>query len=222
MERIVKDSTDSVMKYVARQTWTRWAFVTALTAVPVAAQLGLGNATSSIGGMAQGTARASIAQSAGGIAGPGAGVRPELNASSAISQNTVLTARIGSLVPATTTPAAAEAGFRSDSDFVTTLHAAHNLNIPFEDLKAQTTGKGAVSLNRAIRKLRPDLDSKDVKENETLAAHQSERDLQQSAQAGARDRVAQRVTSDDRLAALTNASVCGGPGAAKLQIRPPK
>lgn len=43
-------------------------------------------------------------------------------------------------------------GFHDDMEFMTALHAAHDLNIPFEQLKAETTGKKRVSLDAAVRK----------------------------------------------------------------------
>jgi len=78
---------------------------------------------------------------------------------------------------------------------------AHNLNIPFDQLKAQMTGSNSVSLGKAIKNLRPDLDGTAVKSNVTLAERQTERDVQQAAWAAKQDRFAARIASDTKLVA---------------------
>jgi hypothetical protein len=164
------------MNYMIKYTLTTCMMAAALTPMPVSAQLGLGRAAGSVGGTAHGTVGDTISQP--GMETPSSRTRGEAaDGSFSLTQNTALSSRISPLLPATTTLPAAAAGFHSGSDFVATLHAAHNLNIPFEQLKAQTTGKGSVSLGSAIQKLRPDLDSRGVKDNVTLAQHQSERDM---------------------------------------------
>jgi hypothetical protein len=187
--------------------------VIAFAALPASAQLGLGRATGSVTGAVQRTATGTVSQpgaiaGAGNVSGRVHGDTPE--GALGVTQNAALSTRITPLLPASTSLPAAAAGFHSDSDFIETVHAAHNLNIPFEDLKAKTTGKGSVSLDSAIRKTRPDLDSKTVKDNVTLAQHQSSRDIEQAASAGASDRVSTRVTSDQRLAARLNPMVPSG------------
>jgi hypothetical protein len=132
--------------------------------------------------------------------------------SAGVAQNAALSSRISPLLPGSTSLSAAAAGFHSDSDFVTTLHAAHNLGIPFDQVKARTTGKGSVSLDKAIRQLRPDLNGKSVKDSVALAQRQSNRDLLQAASetSETRDKVSTRVTSNDRLAARLNPLVPSG------------
>ncbi|HVY94628.1 MAG TPA: hypothetical protein VHA14_17825 [Bryobacteraceae bacterium] len=167
-------------------------------------QLGVvGGVTSSVGASAGGVA----GESAGVAGAPGAAVaRQNVFGSLNASQNAALSSQLAPLLPASSSVASssvasAAAGFHDDMEFMTALHAAHNLNIPFEQLKAETTGKHSMSLDAAVRKLRPDLDSKVVKENVALAGKQSERDIARASAAGRKDKVASRVTSDSRLAA---------------------
>ena len=180
------------------------------TAIPASAQLGLGRATGTVGGTVSGAVGGTVQTATSGPAVPAQNPAQNMEGSLRVTQNAALSTKIGPLLPSATTLPAAAAGFRSDSEFLATLHAAHNLNIPFEQLKEQTTGKGSVSLSAAIRKLRPDLDSKDLKDNLTLAQHQSERDMDQASSAATRDRVASHVTSNDRLAARLNPMVPSG------------
>ncbi len=186
----------------------------ALSALPAAAQLGLGRVTGSASAAVDSTTRATVSEP--GLSGPGVlpagrgGSGQDVFGSLGVAQNAALSSRIGPLVPATTTLPQAATGFQSDSEFIAALHAAHNLNVPFERMKAETTGKGSVSLEKAIKRLRPDLDSKAAKEHLTLAQRQSERDIQQAGTAGRKDHVSSRITSDDRLAAQLNPLVPSG------------
>jgi len=127
-----------------------------------------------------------------------------------VTHNAALATRIGPLLPGTTTLPAAAAGFRSDGEFIATLHAAHNLSIPFDRLKARTTGRDALSLGAAIQTLRPDPEGTSVRESVALAQRESERDIRQAASCATLDRVASRVASDDRLAARLNPLVPSG------------
>jgi len=103
-------------------------------------------------------------------------------------------------LPAEATPSGAAAGFRNQGQFVAAVHVAHNLGIPFDQLKAKVTGSDAVSLGKAIRELRPNLDDKAIKNNTKLADRQAERDLEQSESAGKPDRFAARIASNTALA----------------------
>ena len=52
----------------------------------------------------------------------------------------------------------AAAGFKNQGQFIAALHVAHNLNIPFADLKADMTGTNHDSLGQAIHALKPTAD----------------------------------------------------------------
>jgi hypothetical protein len=118
-----------------------------------------------------------------------------------VTHNAELPSRLQTLLPTGTTVAKAAAGFEDQGEFIAAVHVAHNLNIPFDQLKAQMTGNNSVSLGRAIKNLRTDLDGKSVKSNLTLAERQTERDIQQAESADKHDRFATRITSDTKLAA---------------------
>jgi hypothetical protein len=117
------------------------------------------------------------------------------------THNVELSSRLQTLLPSGTTVAKAAAGFEDQGEFIAAVHVAHNLNIPFDQLKTQMTGSHSVSLGKAIQNLRPDLDGKAVKGNVTLAERQTERDVQHAESAGKHDRFATRIASDTKLAA---------------------
>jgi hypothetical protein len=77
-----------------------------------------------------------------------------------LSQNTKLAANLEKLLPTGTTAQEACGGFKSLGGCVSAVHVAHNLGIPFADLKPKVTGSAALSLGKAIHALRPDADAK--------------------------------------------------------------
>jgi len=121
-----------------------------------------------------------------------------------ITDNAALSSRVQTLLPGGETISNAAAGFENQGQFIAAAHAAHNLNIPFDQLKAQMTGTSQNSLGKAIQKLRPDLDGKDVKENVKLAGQQSSRDIAQASSKG-KDRVGTSIASDSKLSARLTA-----------------
>jgi hypothetical protein len=54
----------------------------------------------------------------------------------------------------------AATGFHNEGQFIAALHVAHNLNIPFAQLKAEMTGSDHDSLGQAIHDLRPNANAK--------------------------------------------------------------
>jgi hypothetical protein len=77
-----------------------------------------------------------------------------------LAQNTKLSSKLGTLLPAGTDLQEAAAGFKNLGEFVAATHVSHNLGIPFEDLKAKMTGSDPVSLGKAIKELKPEVDAK--------------------------------------------------------------
>src|SRR5260370_27662871 len=67
-----------------------------------------------------------------------------------LTQNTQLSSKLSSLLPAGTDLQAAAAGFRNLGQFVAAVHVAHNLDIPFHQLKctelAKSTAYGTMTL----------------------------------------------------------------------------
>jgi len=168
--------------------------------------LGLGRAVGGVAGGATGAAggingSASETSSATvGARGQGRRLGESAGSAASITDNAALSSHVQTLLPSGETVSAAAAGFENQGQFIAAAHAAHNLNIPFDQLKAQMTGKNQSSLGKAIQKLRPDLDSKDLKENVKLAGQQSTRDIAQ-ASSKRKDRVAASIASDSKLSA---------------------
>jgi hypothetical protein len=106
--------------------------------------------------------------------------QPGANFVNRLSNNTNLASRLQPLLPAGETLKAAATGFKNQGQFVAALHVSHNLNIPFDKLKAEMTGSEHDSLGQAIHDLRPDLTSKLVKNNVKLAENQTKTDLEES------------------------------------------
>jgi hypothetical protein len=98
-------------------------------------------------------------------------------ASELLTQNTKLSSKLGSLLPAGTDVQQAASGFKNLGAFVSAVHVSHNLGIPFEDLKSKMTGPGAVSLGKAIQELKPEANSKDEAKK---AKHQADQDMKES------------------------------------------
>jgi hypothetical protein len=98
--------------------------------------------------------------------------------SSQLSANPTLAARAQALLPSGTSLKTAAAGFESERQFLLAEHVAHDLNIPFTQLKAKITGTDPVSLKTAVSALRPDLGSSTVKADLKVARQETTIDLQ--------------------------------------------
>jgi hypothetical protein len=97
---------------------------------------------------------------------------------SQLSANPTLAARAQALLPSGTSLKTAAAGFQSERQFLLAEHVAHDLNIPFTQLKAKITGTDPVSLKTAVSVLRPDLSSSTVKADLKVARQETTTDLQ--------------------------------------------
>ena len=100
-----------------------------------------------------------------------------------LTQNTQLSSKLSSLLPAGTDLQAAAAGFRNLGQFVAAVHVSHNLDIPFDQLKctelattAACPGMAVPSkgshLGQAIQTLKPTMSSTESK----TAAKQAEKE----------------------------------------------
>ncbi len=104
-----------------------------------------------------------------------AGMQPEAKGKSPaelLSQNTKLSSKLQSLLPAGTNLQQAASGFKNLGQFVAAVHVSHNLGIPFDQLKAQMIGPPAESLGKAIHTLRPEANAK----AQAKKAHEEARD----------------------------------------------
>ena len=77
-----------------------------------------------------------------------------------ISRNPQLNAKVSALLPQGMTLKKAAKGFSSERQFLSALHAAKDLGIPFAQLKAEMTGHDHDSLTQAIRELKPGVDAR--------------------------------------------------------------
>ncbi len=76
-----------------------------------------------------------------------------------LSQNTKLSNKLQSLLPAGTNLQQAAQGFKNLGQFVAAVHVSHNLGIPFDQLKAKMIGPPKESLGQAIHALKPSANS---------------------------------------------------------------
>lgn len=75
-----------------------------------------------------------------------------------LRRNPRLADRVRGLLPPGTDLEAAQSGFRNLGQFIAAVHAANNLGLPFDQIKAKMVSEG-LSLGRAIRALKPEVDA---------------------------------------------------------------
>jgi hypothetical protein len=80
-----------------------------------------------------------------------------------LQKNPALAERVAPMLPPGMTAEQAAAGYKNWGQFVAAVNVSKNLNIPFVDLKARTTGTDAMSLGKAVHELRPDLSEEQVR-----------------------------------------------------------
>jgi hypothetical protein len=124
--------------------------VTVLAAVPGFAQRAGGNAVGHIGDNA-GSHSSEHAQG-------------KTDFATKIADDQKLSEKLQPLLPPHETLSQAAAGFKNEGQFIAVLHVCHNLNMPFDQLKAKMTGPKAMSLGAAIKALRPDMTASESKE----------------------------------------------------------
>jgi hypothetical protein len=71
-----------------------------------------------------------------------------------VTNNPHLTTTLQTLLPGADLKTAS-AGFKNLGEFVAAAHVSHNLDIPFDQLKAKMTGANGESLGQAIHELKP-------------------------------------------------------------------
>jgi len=149
-------------------------------AIPTAAQ---GHGAGHAGGSAAGSMGGGHSMDASGTPGP-------RTADQLLTQNTQLSSKLGSLLPAGTNLQTAASGFRNLGQFVAAVHVSHNLGIPFDQLKCtelattdacpgMTVPSKASHLGPAIQTLKPTMSSADSKSAAKQAEKQATADLQQ-------------------------------------------
>ena len=92
-----------------------------------------------------------------------------------ISERPDLSSKMQGLLPQGTNLDAASSGFRNMGQFCAAVHVSHNLNIPFDQVKARMMANDG-SLGKAIHELKPDLSDAAVKNEATKAEDQAKED----------------------------------------------
>lgn len=173
-------------------TMASLAFATCLTGWPAFAQRGRGAG----GGMGMGEGPAGSFGHANNSSMPRMGneehgsmtrsensmQKPSLGMNSPthlLSQNTKLSSRLQSLLPAGTNLQDAAAGFKNLGLFVASVHVSHNLGIPFDQLKSTMLANGG-NLGKSIHTLNPKLGKKQVKSNVRKARREAKQDLKEA------------------------------------------
>lgn len=72
-----------------------------------------------------------------------------------------LSANLKAVLPADLTPQQACSGFKTLEQCVIAIHAAQNLNLNFADLKAKTTGKHSISIEKGIEQMATQANAKE-------------------------------------------------------------
>ncbi len=112
------------------------------------------------------------------------------SAGALLAKNSALASRLQPLLPAGTNLQTAATGFKNLGQFVAAVHVAHNLNIPFDQLKNLMTGPSHDSLGRAIEALEPKLSHATVKSDVKTADKQARQDLEAAEQPDKDDKTA--------------------------------
>ena len=97
---------------------------------------------------------------------------PPMGAVNHLADQPQLAAKLQPLLPTGTVLKTAATGFKTLGSFVSAVHVANNLDIPFAELKAKITGPNAESLGKAIHDLKPTVDAdQEVKKATDQAKH---------------------------------------------------
>jgi hypothetical protein len=78
-----------------------------------------------------------------------------------LQENPKLSAKLKEMLPANQSPQQACAEFKTLEQCVTAIHVSQNLKLSFADLKTKTTGKGSVSMQKAVEQLAGGANAKD-------------------------------------------------------------
>lgn len=171
--------------------WTVFTLTSILAAAPAWAQKGLGGGVGSQGKIGVGSdahvdapavkagAKTDVdasARSSARVKQPEDKGHGSSDFVTRIETNPKMSARVQALLPPGETLSQAATGFKNQGQFIAALHVSHNLNIPFDQLKASMTGSSAMSLGAAIKANRPAMTEVQAKEE----AKKGEREAKQT------------------------------------------
>ncbi len=128
------------------------------------------------------------AHSGGPAANPGMGersmARAPMQVATQLEHNPALSTRLTPLLPQGVTLQDAATGFKNQGQFIAALHVAHNLGIPFADLKSRMTGATPVSLGKAIQELRPEMQPEQARAGAKQAETEAKQDVREAGRSG--------------------------------------
>jgi len=102
---------------------------------------------------------------------------PDMKAAKQVAENTHLASNLQTIFPEGTDLQGAASGFKNLGQFVAAAHVSKNLDVPFDDLKAQMLGPADGSLGRAIRALNPDFSGEAVRAEVKRAEKQAKEEI---------------------------------------------
>ena len=118
----------------------------------------------------------------------------EMKVANGFEKNTYLASVVKPLLPPRTSMTNAAAGFKKERDFIAALHLSKNLVISFYDIKTRVSGHHRMSLNDALRDIRPSITKNMAKAEVNKAELQAKDDENR-----AKDE-AKRAATQDKLA----------------------
>ena len=121
-----------------------------------------------------------------------------------IENNPQLAANVQSMLPSGESMSAASAGFRNEGQFLAALHASHNLDIPFDQLKAKMTGSDDMSLGAAIKASKPQMSKSEAKEAAKMAELQAKASEHAKATTSAKTSTSANSTTSAAATTTTN------------------
>ena len=95
-----------------------------------------------------------------------------------LAENSKLSEKVQTLLPAGEKVQDAADGFKDLGEFVAAVHIAHNMNIPFDQMKGKI--KEGDSLDKALRKLNQNLSHKEIKSQVKKGKKQAKQDIRAS------------------------------------------
>ncbi len=94
-----------------------------------------------------------------------------------LAHNPKLSEKVQSMLPEGTNLKVVSQGFLQMDTFVAAVHAADNLKVPFDQLRAKMVGADSVDLKKAIHILKPDVDNKAEAKKAAQQAKQDFKDV---------------------------------------------
>ena len=100
----------------------------------------------------------------------------EMKVVNAFERDQYLSSRVKTLLPPRSTLSDTAMGFKNEKHFIAAMHLSQNLNIPFDQIKTRMTGEHHMSLQDALRDLRPETTKGEIKAEVNTAEKQAKAD----------------------------------------------